>query len=121
MDDSGKAKERWTVLYLVAYVAAIVLGAALLIPLGRAGTGLWAILAVAGMLLLVRWHAWNSLYRCPDRRCANEFEISTWIDLLSPQWPTRGGGRKYLKCPRCGSRGWAHVLPKRSSSNGGRP
>ncbi|HET7269530.1 MAG TPA: hypothetical protein VFI90_00455 [Rubrobacter sp.] len=59
MDDSGKDKEWWTVLYLVAYVTTIVLGAALLVPLGRAGTGLGAILALAGMLLLVWWYARN--------------------------------------------------------------
>lgn len=117
MDDRGKAKDRWTLVYLVAYVVFTVLGAVLLIPLGRAGTGLWTILTFAGMLLLVRWHARNFVYRCPDPHCANEFEISTWVDLLSPQWPTGGGGRKYLKCPRCGNRGWAYVLPKRSPPN----
>jgi DNA-directed RNA polymerase subunit RPC12/RpoP len=64
------------------------------------------LLACALLLLLIRWHAANFAYRCPV--CENEFEISTFKDLISPHRPAT----KYLRCPNCGARDWASVLKK---------
>lgn len=69
-----------------------------------------AIGAVAGVLVLVgllaRWHAAHYAYRCPN--CGQHFEIGTATDLISPHMPQT----KYLKCPACGKRDWAHAVPK---------
>jgi hypothetical protein len=56
-------------------------------------------LIIAGVLLLVVWHAHNFGYRC--RLCGNEFAISTWLDFVSPHGWWFGGGWKLLRCPCC--------------------
>ena len=66
----------------------------------------FAVMASAALLLLVRWHSINFAYRC--RECANKFEVSSLENLLSPNMITT----KYLRCPKCGTRGWASVLKK---------
>jgi hypothetical protein len=80
---------------------------------GRLGMFLWltaVLITVGGVLIvLVRWHARNTAYRCPA--CLHEFEISALRDFISPH----GFGRKYLKCPACGKRSWALALAKESS------
>jgi DNA-directed RNA polymerase subunit RPC12/RpoP len=64
------------------------------------------VIAVGILFLLVRWHARNFAYRCPE--CGQEFEISTFTDFISPH----GGGKKYLRCPRCQKRSWANEMEK---------
>jgi DNA-directed RNA polymerase subunit RPC12/RpoP len=102
-------KEDWirTAIYLSLFVAALVIGAVLLLPDYWYG---WLLLVVGGILLLVRWHAAHFAYRCPQ--CGHEFEITTFTDLISLQGPSRGGGWKYLKCPRCHARSRATQIKK---------
>lgn len=103
-----KADQLKVVGYLVLMILFNVVTALLLFP--RAwpwGFIIWLILCFGGSLfLLVRWHANVTAYRCLD--CAEEFEISIFKDFISPHFPNK----KYLKCPRCGEKGWAEVLMK---------
>ena len=89
---------------LVAVFAGVIVMAGMLVanrhPLG------FALLVCALTFLLVRWHASNFAYRCPE--CANEFEISTFKDLISPHM----AATKRLRCPQCGTRSWARALKK---------
>ena len=70
--------------------------------------GIYPALVIAGaaavLILLVRWHAANTGYRCAD--CGHEFAISAWADFLSPHMLTT----KYVKCPHCGRRSWMAAL-----------
>jgi uncharacterized protein with PIN domain len=46
----------------------------------------------------------NFAYRCPV--CGEVFEISATENFLGPN----GVNKKYLKCPKCGKRGWVEIL-----------
>lgn len=102
-----------TISYSAIYCVAVVLGAIFLI---HSYWYLWIFIFVVGLILLVRWHAKVSVYRCPN--CGNEFQISTITDLISPQGVgrTEDGkfyGWKYLKCP-CGNRMRAVLVKMKS-------
>jgi DNA-directed RNA polymerase subunit RPC12/RpoP len=64
------------------------------------GIVLWLIIVGIGLFFLVRWHAQNSIYLCPN--CGHTFVISTLTDFISPHFPNR----KLLKCPQCNERSW---------------
>ena len=98
-----------TAIYLLLYVATLLAGGILLIPVKwPLGFVLWlVIIAGGGILLLVAWHSRHFAYRCAA--CEHEFEISFLQDLASPN-SSRG---KYLKCQSCQRKGWAVVLRKR--------
>src|SRR5674536_67710 len=64
----------------------------------------WLLIVVAGMALLVAWHAENFAYICP--KCGAVFEISGLKDFLGPNSITK----KYLKCPKCKKRAWAETV-----------
>ena len=107
-------RPRWrdwlvTAVLVAAAVAAVVTCAVLLGPKHPLG---FMLTAVAVLLLLVRWHAAETAYQCPE--CETEFEVSWLEDLLSPQAPTA----KYLTCPGCGCRVWARVLVKQDDGPG---
>jgi DNA-directed RNA polymerase subunit RPC12/RpoP len=74
------------------------------------GTIVLLVALVIGLLLLVGWHARAFAYRC--RNCGHEFAISLLTDLVSPHGPGRGGGWKFLRCPRCGRWTRAFVIRK---------
>jgi len=95
--------------YVTPYIAVLAAGALLLMPGGVPGAVVWVAIVVGGALLLIRWHARNTAYRCRD--CHHEFEISVLTDATSLHG-TGGGGWKYLKCPQCGKRTRARVLRK---------
>lgn len=60
------------------------------------------LLAAAIMLLgLVYYHSQVNSYVCP--KCKYKFSINFLKDLISPNGLKYG---KYLKCPKCGRRGW---------------
>ncbi len=97
--------------WLVVYLAVVILSAVFLTPqippLGFIAT---LLIFGVGLVLLVRWHARYTGYRCTQ--CEHEFEISTFTDLVSPQGTGPGGSWKYLRCPKCGKRSRARVLVK---------
>ena len=95
--------------YILLTFVVIVASAIILIPVAwPVGLVAWLAIFVSGsLILLVRWHANNTGYRCPA--CAHEFEISVFTDFASLQVPHG----KYLKCPRCSKRNWATVLMKK--------
>ncbi len=102
-------KKDWTktILFISIFVAVIVIGAILLVP---EYIYVWLVLVIFGVAIIVKWHASNFAYRCP--RCGNEFEISFWKDFLSPHGPSKNGGWKYLKCPKCQNKSRATLLRK---------
>lgn len=99
-------RDWWRVgVYILLTIVVITVGALVLVP----GTqplemALWLVMFFGGLFLLVRWHANNTAYRCPE--CGHEFEISVMTDFISPHTTSK----KYLKCPQCGKRKWANVL-----------
>jgi DNA-directed RNA polymerase subunit RPC12/RpoP len=93
-----------TGLLVVLMIAVTVVAAVLLSELGWPGMVLWAAVFLGSLLLLVKWHAANTVYRC--QACGNVFSISMMTDAISPHLLDR----KYLKCPECGKRSWATVL-----------
>lgn len=102
-------KEDWisTIIYIAIFLAVIIIGATFLLPVYWY---VWPVLVIGGLFLLVRWHAKNFAYHCP--KCGHEFEISTFTDFISPQGPSKSGGWKYLKCPKCRERSRATVIKK---------
>ena len=97
---------------LIAFVATTVLIALIFAPrYWPLGFALWIIIVVALLLAVVRWHAGNTVYRCP--KCGQLFSIGTVTDLVSPHGLGRGGGWKLLTCPKCGK----HVRAKVSMKN----
>jgi DNA-directed RNA polymerase subunit RPC12/RpoP len=110
---ANKNQQRKTILYVAVFIAVATIGAALFLSTRSvAGWVLWVVLVVGSLLLLVSWHARTFAYRC--RNCGHEFEISPWVDLISPHGLGKEGGWKYLRCPRCGQRTRATVIPRRS-------
>ncbi len=94
---------------LAAYILVVILSAVFLTPhMPPVGFIAWIVILAVGLVLLVRWHARYTGYRCA--RCSHEFEISTLTDVVSPQGTGPGGSWKYLRCPRCDRRSRARVL-----------
>jgi DNA-directed RNA polymerase subunit RPC12/RpoP len=110
---SDKKGQREASVYLAGLVAIAVVGTISLLVRGWVGLVAWLAIVGVTLLLLVSWHAHNFTYRC--RNCGDKFEISLWTDLISPHWPTREGGWKYLSCPACGLHTKATIM-KRSSA-----
>lgn len=69
------------------------------------------IAAVALVLFfIVRWHARNTAYVCPD--CGHRFVISAWVDFISPHYPDK----KRLRCPSCSKKSWCAEISRDSLS-----
>jgi hypothetical protein len=96
-------KNDWyrTALVLFLFIIVIVLFSAFLLP---DYWHFWLLAIITGTLLLVIWHTRNFAYRCPV--CGEVFEISAMENFLGPN----GVNKKYLKCPKCGKRGWVEIL-----------
>ncbi len=96
-------KKDWyrTALVLFLFVIVIVLSSILLLP---DYWYFWLLVIITGTLLLVIWHTKNFAYIC--LKCGEVFEISTLENFLG----LNGVNKKYLKCPKCGKRGWAKIL-----------
>ncbi|GAB6056476.1 hypothetical protein JCM15415_17920 [Methanobacterium movens] len=104
--------EDWkkTIIYLIVYLSSIVIAAILLLPLYWY---IWVIIIVSGMIILAFSHSQKALYHCTN--CGNEFQISIFTDLISPQGLGRDDsgktyGWKYVKCPSCGTRMKAPII-----------
>lgn len=97
--------------WLAAYILVVILSAIFLTPhMPPVGFIAWIVILAVGLVLLVKWHAGYTGYRCGH--CGHDFEISTLTDLASPQGMGPGGGWKYLRCPQCDRRSRARVLVK---------
>jgi len=68
---------------------------------------IWMIIVNGGLFLFVKWHAKIFAYVCPN--CGNKFEISPFMDFISPQFPP---DKKCLKCPDCRKRAWMREVSK---------
>jgi len=64
-----------------------------------------AAVAIA-LVIMVRSHARNHVYRCDI--CREIFEISAWTDFFSPHCPDK----KRLTCPKCGEISWCQELDR---------
>ena len=100
-------RDLWrTGLYALAAVVVMAGGAGILVRWAwPGGLIVWlAVCAGGSLLLLVRWHARRTAYRCAA--CGQTFAIPMLADLASMHCLRR----KYLRCPACGERTWAAVL-----------
>lgn len=68
------------------------------------------VLATVALVLMVRWHARSTAYRCPA--CGDRFTLTAWSDFVHPH----GGEKKYVRCPRCGESGWCEESARRDPS-----
>ena len=57
-------------------------------------------------MLLMGWINRSFDYECAE--CGARFSLSFWQAALSPHMM----GRKLVRCPECGSRGWAAATRK---------
>lgn len=96
-----------SVVYILIYVIVIGGGAFLLLP---DLWYLWALLVLAGLVILVSWHRGATAYTCPH--CGHTFELSFWADLLAPHGIDKHGAWLYLRCPECGERSKIKVEKK---------
>ncbi|MFC2063609.1 hypothetical protein ACFLXB_00735 [Chloroflexota bacterium] len=97
-----------SVVYILIYVVVIGASAFLLLPkLWYA----WAVVVLAGLILLVNWHKQKTAYRCPE--CDQIYEISFLTDLTAPHGAFGDTGPwLFLRCPHCGKRSKTRVLKK---------
>jgi len=63
---------------------------------------IWPILVVCGVAILVLRQTRNYACRCRD--CGEEFEISFFINLISPHGVDKEGSWQWVKCPSCEKR-----------------
>jgi len=105
--DPGRQDYIRSVLYILGYVIVIGGGAFLLLP---KFWYLWAVLVVAGMVILVNWHQGQTIYQCP--KCGHIYEISFLTDLTAPHGINRDGAWLLLRCPNCRERNKTKVLKR---------
>ena len=105
MTQHRKPRAKYWVITAVA-ISAFTIVSVLIAYVGmpRFGVTPGVLLMVAALLLLVRWHASTTAYRC--KACGNEFQISFREDLLTPHVFSA----KYVRCPACGHRGWSSAM-----------
>ena len=102
---------RKTILYVIAFVAAVLAGAAIFSAYRSVFSLIvYGMVALSGLFLLASWHARTFAYRCAE--CGLEYEISVWKNLVSPHGVDKKGGWKYLRCPSCGHWVKARIIPK---------
>lgn len=109
---ANKSQQSKALLYAVAFAAVAIIGVTLFLSSRSIPEFVVLVVLVGGLPFLVVWHARTFAYRC--RNCGHEFEISPWVDLISPHGLGKEGGWKYLRCPKCGQRTRAAVIPRRS-------
>jgi len=102
---------RKNILHIAAFVAVVILGAVIL-SANRSVFSMivYGIIVLGSLFLLVSGHARTFAYRCVE--CGHVSEISVWKDLVSPHGVDKEGGWKYLRCPSCGRRRKARIIPK---------
>ena len=103
----GKREILLSVVYISIYVAAISLGAFLLLPEHWV---VWGLVVLVGMVLLVSWHKSATAYQCPH--CSHIYEISFLTDFLAPHGVDKTGPWLLLRCPNCKTRSKTPVLKK---------
>lgn len=96
-----------SIAYILVYVILISASAFFLLP---RYWYVWAVLVLAGVLILVNWHKGQTAYRCPN--CEHIYEISFFTDLTSPHGVNRDGAWLLLRCPKCRQRRKTKVLKK---------
>jgi len=112
-EDSTRVRGAWvrTGIFVGVYVLGLALGAVVVFRQDNP-VFLWVWLAsvALGLWLLIAWHSHAFVYEC--KNCGHVFEISVLKDLVSPHGVGRVGGWKYLRCPNCGKRDRARLLPR---------
>lgn len=97
------AKKDWhlTAIILIAFIILLTISSLVLLS---GFWYFWVLIVLAGIIMLIAWHARNFAYLCP--RCGKVFEVSTFEDFVGPN----GGKKKYVRCPECRRRAWAEIL-----------
>lgn len=94
-------------IYLLVYLAVIGGSAFWLLP---ELWYVWAVLVAGGLVLLVSWHRGQTVYQCPE--CGHVYEVSFWVDLVSPHGLDGDGAWLLLRCPACRQRRKTRVLKR---------
>lgn len=90
---------------MLIYLIVISLGAVLLIP---KNWHWWLMLFVFCTVLVVIKQ--NRNYACRCRECEHEFEVSFFVNLISPHGIDNIGSWQLVKCPNCNKRAKASVI-----------
>lgn len=107
---------RKTITYIGLYAVGLMVGVIVLfLRPDLLGILVFASIFLGGLILLVYWHAHTFIYRC--RCCGNEFEISTFKDLISPHGLQRQDGWKFLCCPKCKKWSKTQIIPKNDTQS----
>ena len=109
-----ETKKYWkkVITLIILSTASMSIGAILLIPFKwPLGFIIWFVsIASGGLFLIVRWHAKNTAYICPE--CGHRFMISTFKDFISPHMLDK----KLLRCPECKKRSWCRAISAKEVS-----
>ena len=90
---------------LLIYLIVIGLGAVLLIP----DYWYWWLLIFIVSTIFVVINK-NRNYACRCRECGHEFEVSFFVNLISPHGVDQEGSWQWSKCPNCNKRVKASVI-----------
>ena len=90
---------------LLIYLIVIGLGAFFLIP---EYWYWWLLLFFMSTILMVINQ--NRNYACRCRECGHEFEVSFFVNLISPHGVDKEGSWQWVKCPNCKKRAKATVI-----------
>lgn len=93
--------EIMTYIFMACYILIVIAGFPIAASIGGFSEGIFGIITVILLLGLVYYHKECNAYLCPE--CHEKFTISLFKDLLSLNGASQG---KYLKCPKCGRKGW---------------
>lgn len=90
-----------TYIFLGCYLLIVFTGFPIAISIGGASTLIFTGIILILLLGLVYYHKESNAYVCS--KCNYKFSISFIKDLFTLNGGLKG---KYLKCPKCGRKGW---------------
>ena len=90
---------------ITSYVSIIGVSAIYLIP---EYWGWWFLVFIFSTVFIVIKQ--NSNYACRCRECGHEFEVSFFVNFISPHGIDKEGSWQWVKCPNCNQRARATVI-----------
>jgi uncharacterized membrane protein len=106
-----ETKKLWLkmTIYIILFIVVMTASAIFIIPISMPmGLIIWIFIISIGTYLIIRWHAKNTVFICPE--CNHKFTISTAKDFLSPNF----FDKKLLRCANCGESSWCKAISAKS-------
>lgn len=99
--EKHKKTDVMTYIFLGCYLLITCAGFPIAVSFGGISPLIFTALIFILLLGLVYYHKENNSYICP--KCHHKFSIGFLTDLFTLNGGSKG---KYLKCPKCGKKGW---------------